>query len=654
MGRTTAITLQNSYVEDLSMDMESGDSIGGLVGQIQGVASGLETVIDRCYVANSYLSVSSSISRIGGLVGASIGFASTRIQDSYAWENVLGSPNISGVDIGGLVGAYNSSGMTGFLHTPFFITNSYTSRQIIVASSDGGFAVGGLIGETLGGEYTIRNSFSPTSFGGFDNDGTIAASQSSMGGLIGSLLSNDSNVHLFDSYFTGRIFCIDRSRYDGCGGIIGSMGASGNFQTGGRFYSTAQVTATSHPQGSIPLDRIDGVGLVLGNRGRSEAVGETMNPARVLAALDDVYFVRDRINVRGPSQPIDSSHRQIQSTSQPCADIVGTTQNPRNACPNLRVNDNMGTDTGTVVGDNRGLTKAQMQTVPSSSTNDGNSPAKLGDAFLYTAGWCPRVCRRGVSPCTDETSLVGFDASGQPLPGPGGGLMAQANNEGDKCFDVEPIERDDIPDAPPPPTAGPPLPVVPMVSRACTVTGNFSNNFLGGVAGGGSGSGVHSAPSDPSANNTLSVFAGSRARQTVGTASVSGTAAALNVESNSFPVFNVAMSPITIDAVLEITALDVSMPGTLCMDENASEITLDAAVVISGTSGAVPTAPNGTHTGGNPTGNTLDGCTLRITQAAAMTGEVAEFELQNCIFTRTSDTDNPIAVISVKFRVAIP
>ena len=85
---------------------------------------------------------------------------------------------------------------------------------------------------------------------------------------------------------------------------------------------------------------------------------------------------------------------------------------------------------------NRSLTPAQFQSVPSNPTvATGTSPA-LGSEFLYTEGWCPRVCRDGSSSCTETSNtLVGFDENGDPLLGPGGGFKAQARNEGRNCFE---------------------------------------------------------------------------------------------------------------------------------------------------------------------------------------------------------------------------
>ena len=672
VGEGLSLTIRDSYVENLTIT-GAVDKLGGMVGHVSGTRfipptaalagrNYIPTLIERCYVANSFLSPTEDnmvANDIGGLIGAirwplgATGAArvpEVNIRDSYTWENVIGSLAIAGGSvIGGLVGFISiGSDISG---TSMSITNSYTSYQYLINAEGGatsGSQSGGLVGYTDGAVLAIRNSFSPSSFGGWRDDDGDWSAQSAVGGLLGSRSPAVFLLTIHDSYFTGRINCIPRSRWDGCGGLGGALSAGAydayDFE---RSYSTAEIVSISSFKGANPLNEShDGVGLLFGGGG-----GRPYTTATGGITSDSLYFVRDRIRARGSSIPLDSTNRYIQSASQACYDIAisSGTGSPNGACLDLPANDNIGSNAGT----NRGLTKAQMQTVPSGSTDDGNSPAKLGDAFLYTSGWCPRVCRRGVSPCTDETSLVGFDASGQPLPGPGGGLIAQANNEGDKCFDVEPIELDDIPNAPPPPTAGPPPPpppVVPMVSRACTVTGNFTTDF---IFGGGSAS-AHSAPSDPSANDTLSVFAGARTQQTVGTASsVAGTAAALNLTSDSFVFYDAAGS--SIYAVLEITALDVNMPGTLCMDENTSEITLDATQVVSGgTPTAISTVPNGTHTGGNPSGNTMDGCTLEITQAAAMTGEVAEFELQNCIFVIATNTPRAFVLVSAKFRVAIP
>ena len=422
VGLGTTLKLRDSYVEMLEV-FTSGDNsrvnLGGLVGRL-GHDSGLsgtdrDSEIERCYAANSELNPSTGGAK-GGLIGLASSSGTTNMTDSYSWNSRIGSLNEGSVSVGGLIGS--ASRVSGT--TQLNITNSYTSYQVLAIGSAGSpISMGGLLGVLTSGDVNIRNSFSPTSsvtsqtsplgVGGSSTDWAI-------GGLIGNVNSGANSYSVRDSYFTGEITCGPGSFTDRCGGLVGQS----NYGTGlvvERSYSAAQITAHAPNSSSMQMDR---AGLLMGSE---SLTGSTLDPN--LFSSDTMYFIRDRLRSRGNPYAIDSTNNYIQSASQACADIDPGTAMSSDACPNLLANDNIGSNAGT----NRGLTRDQMQTVPDSSTNDGNSPAKLGDAFLYTAGWCPRVCRRGASPCT-ETSLVGFDDAGQPLPGPGGGLIAQANNEG--------------------------------------------------------------------------------------------------------------------------------------------------------------------------------------------------------------------------------
>ena len=652
VGRGNTLKLRDSYVEMLEV-FTSGDNsrvnLGGLVGRL-GHDSGLsgtdrDSEIERCYAANSELNPSTGGAK-GGLIGLAPSSGTTNMTDSYSWNSRIGDLNEDGVIVGGLIGsASRVSGMT-----QLNITNSYTSYQVLAIGAIGStISMGGLLGVLTSGDVNIRNSFSPTSFVTSRTGSSSLGGNTTIwliGGLIGAATPAANSYTVRDSYFTGEITCGPRSYTDRCGGLVGQS----NYGAGlvvERSYSAAQVTAHAPTHTTLQMDR---VGLLMG----SESGSGVVLPANLFPS-DTMYFIRDRLRSRGNSYVLDSANNYIQSASQACADIDTGTTAPVTAggvvgaCPAMRVNDNMGTLTGTVAGDNRGLTRDQMQTVPDSSTNDGNSPAKLGDAFLYTAGWCPRVCRRGVTPCTDETSLVGFDASGQPLPGPGGGLIAQANNEGEKCFDVDALEPEDAAtSAVIPTTPGVPLPppLPPLMSlRACTVSGSFSANF---IALASSVNSTHSSPSDPSANDTLSVRFNKAPQQTGVAATVTGTAASLNVAAASIPAGNFMGGAVTVD--IQVTALDVSSRGTLCMDESTTEIGVD--LTVSGST--IVTVPNGTYTGGATTGDTLDGCALSITQAATMSGQVAEAQLDNCILVTPANSDTPASLISVKFQLEIP
>ena len=623
VGISAELELRDTYVENVRVNVETGSCIlGGLIGEARrSGGSGISRLeIERCYVANSLLSSENCVTS-GGLVGRIyLSATDVIIQDSYTWENVIGHSRRTGT-VGGLVGSLDDGG-GGNSSDRVRITNSYTSYQSILNGEPSGTPVsGGLVGGINERGLIIRNSFSPTSFGGWIDVNGNVDNAGYVGGLLGRVAGGDV-AEIYDSYFTGQITCIPRSRSDACGGLVGSLFGSDVDNEIERSYTTAQVISHSTPN---TIGHQDGASLVTGVAGSSAAL--TLN-----LGTDSVYFIQDRLSHRGNSYPIEPGARSIQSTSQACADIDQNTGMSLMSCPAMIASGDAS---------NRALTMDQMQTAPSSSTNDGNSPAKLGDAFLYRDGWCPRVCRSGVTPCTDETSLVGFDASGQPLPGPGGGLIAQANNEGDRCFDVEPLDIT----APLVPPVGPPL----MSLRACTVSGNFSADF---IALASSVSSAHSSPSDPSANDTLSVRFNNRPQQTGVAATVTGTAAALNVTSAAISAGNFMGNAVTV--VIQITALDVSMPGTLCMDENTTEIGVDLIVATTPMSTTRATVPNGTYIGGSASGDTRDGCTLSITQAGTMSGEVVEAQLDNCILVTPASSDTPASLISVKFQLEIP
>ena len=222
--------------------------------------------------------------------------------------------------------------------------------------------------------------------------------------------------------------------------------------------------------------------------------------------------------------------------------------------------------------------------------------------------------------------------------------MPRPITRGEKCFDVDALEPEDAATSAVIPSI-PGTPTVPLASRACTVSGSFSADFAGFAS---SVTSTHSSPPDPSANDTLSALINNEPQQTGVAATVTGTAASLNVTSAAIPAGNFMGDAVTV--VIEITALDVSMPGTLCMDESTTEIEVNLMVG----STVAATVPNGTYTGGAANGDTRDGCTLSITQAGTMSGEVVEAQLDNCILVVPATSDTPFSLISVKFQLEIP
>ena len=186
--------------------------------------------------------------------------------------------------------------------------------------------------------------------------------------------------------------------------------------------------------------RRDNIGLLLGHidsilqSGDSGFILETFGPAAQVIDNPSLYFRRNGITVLAGTTPgvsnneVSSAKMPLKSPSQPCYVLINTTDE---ACLGLAVDPE-----DSITAGNRALTPSQMQAVPSDPTTaTGTSPA-LGNEFLYQAGWCPRVCREESSSCTETSNtLVGFDENGDPLPGPGGGLQAQAQNEGQNCFE---------------------------------------------------------------------------------------------------------------------------------------------------------------------------------------------------------------------------
>ena len=411
-GMAWGLHLRDSYVEGLSLDI-SGKIVGGLAGA--GREGGRDGLIDRSYTSELTLNAQNSAgiatnAIIGGLLG---NINKTRIVDSYAWKNTMTTPSRG--HIGGLVGNLNriyvNKDLThGYNASGIDIANSYAVEGSIRISREAG-SVGGLLGYARsagGGNFEIENSFSTIhDITLVDPPGTNFAG-AHVGGLVGASSPEGQILTLNDNYYIGEIYCGHGSGSgdrDICAGLVGRANGAAAIHTR-RSYSTAKIT--QYANRNIYSDQI---GLLFSSLGtRDHMISDTL------------YFIRGRI-VIARGAPFESGDRRILDANQPCwAEVtpVGS-----GGCPNLFIND---MDT------NRSLTMAEMQTAPSDSTTNGNSPKKLGGEFLYTAGWCPRVCRNGVT--CNETSLVGFDRDGNPLPGPGGGLNAQANNEGEKCFDV--------------------------------------------------------------------------------------------------------------------------------------------------------------------------------------------------------------------------
>ena len=461
IGYGSGLDIENSFSEGLRIKVVASNtwpSVGGLVGH-QGVclnhcsigsSSTIVGKIKQSYSAYQDISVGSNFhALVGGLIGlASFGDNYTfQIESSYAWGNNLISSVLSQNDakirFGGLVGSLNGSLFnthninTGNLE----ISNSYASKGDISIST--GF-IGGLLGYhnatgTVRSSLVIKNSFSNIPFMNL-MDSTTSYSNSSIGGFYGTEgTGTTASTDFSESYYTGKISCVTDGRDDICGGLGGNTlgfsrsGESTNFNMQ-NLYSAAEIQQVTNA--SI---RMDNIGLLFSGQfpllqsdstGSTGSVLNTLGPATNAVDNPSLYFRREGITTIMGVLPGDteSSYLTLKSINQPCYVLITTTDD---ACLGLAVDP----DDSITVG-NRSLTPTQFQAVPSNSTvATGTSPA-LGNEFLYTSGWCPRVCRDGSSSCTETSNtLVGFDENGNSLPGPGGGLKAQAQNEGRNCFE---------------------------------------------------------------------------------------------------------------------------------------------------------------------------------------------------------------------------
>ena len=470
--------ISNSYVEglsivrDLALDLlnpATGILMGGLAARLHGGE------IRESYTHSVYLLDRALGNLMGSGYGGLVGGASSvpaLIEDSYAYQPIIEVSGTMG-NAGGLLGIYygrlaylSPSGSSGSLR----IRNSYVLGGRITALR--GSSMGGLIGSAqemfIGGatrHSEIQNSFSTLS--DFILSGT-ASDNSAIGGLHGRARrrvttgSGNAEVHtvIQDSYYGGQILCSASVGNDGCGGLIG---ASERYVTtrAERSYSSAGITQ------DVDSGQ-DGIGLLFGHDTDMGSVIGTADIHSGLTALapNSLYFLRDGIGMNNGDPFAVSTMNPIHSASQPCRNAVvmsGTPPMPMTqiVCPSLAV---------TMDAANRALTQAQFQAAPS---GDGDSPNLLGGEFLYEAGWCPRVCRNGVSPCADETSLVGFDAAGQPLPGPGGGAIAQGHRQGSQCFASPTVEEP--PSIAPLPVPARPPPAIYLFTTQCPYYPDLAN-----------------------------------------------------------------------------------------------------------------------------------------------------------------------------------
>ena len=470
VGYGAGLSVEDSFAQNLTIKIQSAAnstgtsiSVGGLVGDQTicahksssatncsiGTTANIVGKMERSYAAylNFQLGVVKGLA-VGGLIGqGSFDESTFEITDSYAWDNsykAIGSEMVA--NIGGLMGETSGSffgqgnkNSERIYAGDLKIINSYASRGY-TESSQG--RQGGLLGfHGVSGEKEntlfIENSFSNMPFVSFLQP-SLTSGGFVVGGIYGGVTASSAIRDISESYYAGKIICGTGSRNDTCGGLAGETTKHSHTENSDLYITVENTYSAAEIQQATASNRRDNIGLLFSadypmvndNFGGGFRRFDSFNAESDVADNPSLYFRRNGIVTPTYAGLIPGTTGALKKADQPCY-IALTTPDADEACLGLAADPEDGITAG-----NRAFTLAQMQSVPSDPTvATGTSPA-MGNEFLYTNGWCPRVCRDGESSCTETSNtLVGFDEDGNPLLGPGGGLAAQAQNEGRNCFE---------------------------------------------------------------------------------------------------------------------------------------------------------------------------------------------------------------------------
>ena len=238
------ITIKNCYATGSVTGMETGYSVGGLIGNFRfgtisdsyaicevsstyvvgglaGVGGGNYSAINRCYAGGSVQTTSTTIGDVGGVTGGLIGMAYGiffNITDCYATGNVTATGE-SNANIGGLVGESNSSGN---------IIDCYAVGNITVTGASSNSYIAGLVG---------GNSTSITNCHADGNVTIIGTSSLYIGGLVGGGPISGNNIT--NSYAIGNIIATEESSCSKIGGLVGS-----NYSFITSCYATCDIIVT--------------------------------------------------------------------------------------------------------------------------------------------------------------------------------------------------------------------------------------------------------------------------------------------------------------------------------------------------------------------------------------------------------------------------
>ncbi|CAN7337835.1 filamentous hemagglutinin N-terminal domain-containing protein [Pseudorhodoferax sp. LjRoot39] len=238
----------------VTTDPLSGQRVGGLLGELELYTAAL-TITDASASGNVV-----GYENTGGLVGAAALYdpgSTLHLLRSSASGTVLGANNL-----GGLIGRLGITG-TG---TTSSLNAVQASATIGPSSAYGTFNVGGLIGQTLLSDATLRITQASTT--GLTSGGRYT------GGLLGDVgLSNHGHLDIADSQATGNIAGSHEA-----GGLVGQLKADA---------ATAAITR-SHATGALAGG--DALGGLIGYVQLSGQAG---------LALDSVYATGDVAGISG-------------------------------------------------------------------------------------------------------------------------------------------------------------------------------------------------------------------------------------------------------------------------------------------------------------------------------------------------------------------
>ncbi len=195
IGNNFDSPVSDSYATGNIFVAQSGNNIGGLVGQNYGAAA----AISKSYASGNIQVITNAGTAsyaIGGLVGSNI---QASIRNSYATGNVNAGPDSS--DVGGLAGLVTTDQAITSLDSNFATGNVYGNSNI-----------GGLYGNMYNyNNATVRvsNSYSK---------GNVTGRHTNVGGLVGSYTNSSGKLYLSNSYASGQLTGSDTASR---GGLIG-------------------------------------------------------------------------------------------------------------------------------------------------------------------------------------------------------------------------------------------------------------------------------------------------------------------------------------------------------------------------------------------------------------------------------------------------